>query len=1272
MARLTKTDIEQRILSGNPVTWKEPNGKESTIQLTEAKERRLFEFLLKSSVREPKGLPSDFTNGLVAAFSASNDPAQAAGPQTTTGTVNGPWKIASINVEGFGGVNAWNGKPFPLALDSESLLIEGPNGSGKSSLTAAIVWALTGERPRDQDDKPPEEARSVYSIGDTQIGTWAPLATYPSNAADLKSPASVSVEIAFSDAQGNPAVAKRTFDGQDVKAHFDPDLEIPQILLEAGLLMPARLPHLRLDSGRSRLTDAVQKLTGLDDLKEIGELVQGLCHGGREYLTFYAKTLATSEQQFNRYVEQARTTLSPVGLAVPSFVPQHTDEDTSKMAILKQDLESKATHLTKVVSSDLADGLDFTDPQVQKQISFEVESAKKDVESGLSSLPTWTTLHVLLTSLDLARRTELRQAIAASGKALEKALDFHEKEIADNRFRLKAVAAQWHTMHGGEGDVSDCPVCTQSLSIFPDLRSELNELRDAGEAATRKLTDNLNAIISELEAAVPQPLRKYLSEPLTTTPKADILSDIETKFVTDARYQNYLVGCAKLVKAACLGAPSDELSSLPTKSADSPEASALLEKLTNAEIFCALADWYEASHAQWTAWWSAAAGDSENSEGFLSSGDTETFLRHLERLSNALSDAEPYRLAAEAIGKAWEEGKTASKLAKEQGLRSNIAVAMSPLKTLGNLAEAQARTAIDELSERISRIHQEIYIADNLRFHKTELQKRAGLIVRGQLSDQVHIDATLVANTSWLRGVLWAFIFALREEAVEQLGIDVLPLMILDDPQQTFDSEHRHRWAEQIAKLQKSNPGVQVILTTHDEQFLTFLEYDGVTGRHTLLCSAGPELGHIGIFEGNALVRKWDAVQTLKTPAAAREYMAEVRVFAEGMLKLILRGEDVIILGSVIGSSRAKLLDLYKADHEPWRNSAFKKLAGALSNSVPAIKFIETAHHSSASQMGMSEAADVEEHWRRNLHPALERAFRIARDHRALHGGLTALHAMEPSVVLPDGHKSAVSTLSLPLIGTAAALTDGRVADGCFDLSIVSAPAEVFALKDHVVFRVSEPTLEPVARPCDLLLVSEHAQVTPKSLVVAMSEDRLLARRLEIADNHSDVAVLTAHAINPRLIAPPVVAKLSTLTMRKIVGVVFDHGKTALGIARGMEICDCGGDSIVKAAFAGLQGLVEIDGHSAEPQALDKQFLLIGNPVSLGEAEKQLIGHPVIAEDSDGARYFKRYRVDSHVVILESLEIGGDFPPVVLLRNAGESPYLTTLWPVLGVLFDRP
>ena len=156
------------------------------------------------------------------------------------------------------------------------------------------------------------------------------------------------------------------------------------------------------------------------------------------------------------------------------------------------------------------------------------------------------------------------------------------------------------------------------------------------------------------------------------------------------------------------------------------------------------------------------------------------------------------------------------------------------------------------------------------------------------------------------------------------------------------------------------------------------------------------------------------------------------------------------------------------------------------------------------------------------------------------------------------------------------------------------------------------------------------------------------------------------------MIAPPVVAKMSTLTLRKVVGVVFNRSKSVSGKYGDMEICDCDGEAQVKAAFAGMKGLVEVTGHSAEPYALDKQFLIIGEPINSSAALAQSEGNPVIAEDSIGGRYFKRYRSANSVVILESLEIGGDFAPIVLGDKSGTMPHVETVWPVLGVLFEKP
>src|SRR6185295_7074855 len=98
---------------------------------------------------------------------------------TVNPSASGPWKLHAVKAEGFGGVNVWNGKPFELVLDQESLLIEGPNGSGKSSLIAAIIWALTGERPRDQGESSLETAQPVFDLDGKAAGHWPPVAAYP-------------------------------------------------------------------------------------------------------------------------------------------------------------------------------------------------------------------------------------------------------------------------------------------------------------------------------------------------------------------------------------------------------------------------------------------------------------------------------------------------------------------------------------------------------------------------------------------------------------------------------------------------------------------------------------------------------------------------------------------------------------------------------------------------------------------------------------------------------------------------------------------------------------------------------------------------------------------------------------------------------------------------------------------------------------------------------------------------------------------------------------
>ena len=695
-----------------------------------------------------------------------------------------------------------------------------------------------------------------------------------------------------------------------------------------------------------------------------------------------------------------------------------------------------------------------------------------------------------------------------------------------------------------------------------------------------------------------------------------------------------------------------------------------------------LGDWFNTHSAEWRAWWSSlAAPEPESSEEVIpkmefaaESAINESLSTLVSRLTDALATAEPYRTAAGAMREAWGVGKTVANIELEVNRRKEIADTLQPLKSLKPLCETVAREAIDGLSERISKLLDRIHLTEELRFQSTQLKRKEGLIVRGQFAPDLRIDATLVANSSWLRAVLWAFLFSLREEAVEQMGRDSFPLLAFDDPQSTFDAQHRHMWARYVVSLQSGPSKIQLLLTTYDENFLGLIKVDGIEGRQALIGAGGPEGNRVAIYEGESLDREWITALKENTPKAAVSYMISVRVYLEGMLKLMLRGEDADIPTLVLGGLRDRLSQFHRAQRAPWNQSPFWKLIASLEPGRSEVKYIEGSHHTTGRNFGMGEASTVEKFWRKSLRPTFDRACRTAREHRLVHGGLHSLHAPPPQASLPEGYQESVRTIPLRLLGRAAALSDGRVADGNVDMRQFVEGAQLpVVLGRHFAYRLTASTLEPVAWAGDIVLVKEHGEPSENSLVVAVSEERLLARRFEIADNHTDIAVLTAQAINPRQIAPPVIAHKATFRLHKIIAVLYEKSDWSTPLHSNDEVCDCGGEKILSRLTTDALGLVEVIGQSAEPYALNKQYLIVKEPILSHTSLGLLQGRPVIASDSDGSTYFKRLHcVSENQVVLESLDSTGAYSPVILSFPGSAGICLDKVWPVGGVFFEQP
>jgi hypothetical protein len=326
--------------------------------------------------------------------------------------------------------------------------------------------------------------------------------------------------------------------------------------------------------------------------------------------------LASAKKEFEAQIERARTALSPVAVTVPNFKPSDTDDRDGEMAKFGKLLNGKAAELVATVSEDLASDLVLGDPKVQQRIAVALDGAEKDLDDGLPGLATWRLVERIALAMSEAERTTARAVVTAAKHAIDTAIEYFHKQQADSKFRLKAAGAHWHNDHL-MGPIENCPLCDISLKENTTLRQELEALRSAGNAATRRMEDNVNAILTALAEAVPHDLRRLLDDVLPLRPRAEMEKDYRRKFVEADRYAKCLVKFTAIAEAAIDRMPSDELADATPQIAPLPAATPVAKRLEQIERMCRLAEWHEAQVHRWSEWWakltpSEDTGDERN------------------------------------------------------------------------------------------------------------------------------------------------------------------------------------------------------------------------------------------------------------------------------------------------------------------------------------------------------------------------------------------------------------------------------------------------------------------------------------------------------------------------------------------------------------------------------------------------------------------------------------------------------------------------------------
>ena len=1275
------------LLSGKQLSWSASGGvRAGSITLGKPGQRRLFNFLLGASSREVAEGADSLFDGLIAAWKdEESDPTTgfaATGPDDD----EGPWYLHKIETTNFGGLNTYGGPAFCMELAGENWCLEGSNGSGKTLLANAIIWTFTGYRVRENDglDLDGGTRTPVYDDSGRKIGAWPPLVTFPESVADLKGTAKVNVDLVFLSASGNQALARRTLvsepDGNaSVEVLIDPRLTATPQLIEAGLLMPARLAHIGFGSRSASLYDAIKMLTGLDQLADIAQGAAAFSSKGRRFLKYARdRGIGRLESSFRADIAKAKELVPNTELTIPDDFDLGEEMLQERIKSLSDAASDDAKNMLVLLKSDITEDIDLSSIEDRKRLSRAVNGARDIVEKKTKGVPTFAAWAALKSALDDRVISGLTDKLSKFEVRLDTALDWHTKQLADEKLRLKALAARFFLPPEDLTLSATCPLCAQHLETEDQraLARELGELRASADAAERAIDDACSDLEKALYAVLPQKIVDHFAELASMDPAVAYGLAVRARFLTSPPFSDVLVGLARSVEERVAA----QEKSLPrfqypehntSGSAEPVPARELRHLIHDVRRVVSLAVWWGTHRGAFVNAWSTLLGE-ENEAGEC---PPESLVGMIKKLEEANDRAQPLDRIASHLRDAGETVSEWTKVNTEQEMREAIADALQPMKDLKYLVDAETHRTIESLSGRVGSILEEIRLRERFEFGNAELKKRQ-VTVQGRFSQDYKIDAGLVANASWLRAVLWAFTFAMRDQAIQEQGWCNLPLVVLDDPQLTFDPKNKRKWAEKIvqmanAKVSDGN-GFQLFLTTHERQFFDIVtgtcELEGQKG---MIARPHGEAGVAQILNGSKLERLFADAKAEHSDGKGYDYVRAVRVYCEDLLRIILRPESYELTTNTLGSLTDLLKKYRRESIPPFNRPIFAKLTESLKESGNrAVVYMNATNHTDDGTIGLAQAEDVERYWTTKLRKRFSDAFMLAADYDSYASDPRMFSYPETIIEFPRSRAEAIAEASLLKTGiAAAAASDGYVGDGAISIEEWDAAAPV-KLHNHDAYQVNASTLEPVVTIGDVLLVKNYGEPNPRNLVVAAHGDSFVARRLNISDEHPGMAVLTGQSTNPYMLPSPIIAPADRLSMRKVVGTVFVSTGSSPGSAIG-EVVPMNDTSGVASVLHGAR-LFRVSGRSMEPIALEEQFVItrreIINEGTLGRLEGSL----VIAIDEDGAKYFKRIRQRDELIILESVNSDRWTPSEVLSLRGNGRPALTGLLSVAGVLFEEP
>lgn len=1166
------------------------------------------------------------------------------------------WRIGRLRACSFRGL-APAGAEWAHDFGGRSHLLYGPNGCGKSSLLGAISWCLTGRIFR--DDQPPSHPQGVvvFPGGDRRcLQAQRPDAlALMDGSGGSTSPADeywVELQLVGQDRGGDCKdlwIRRHSVEGLSMSrrpGEWEPigtlgQAGVADLDAELRLLLPARASHIRFGKG-SDLIQILSQVVGLDDLEHITGLADSLCRTLRKQATdIESNELAPEEESVPGILAAVERAAAedmkdipyynalfaerPEIRDVEAFLKAAADATEEKKQRLAADLGIAIPEQAAPGYSQARDSLDNLPGQLRGAID-QLEKSISELFPG--------SLGFRVPSEEQLQQLEHRLA-QFENEAREKArerLEWAAKQTEDPKASLMLLAAK----HFPEGS-TECPVCTQDLSLVPQVRDRLERLHalSAKPHLAKELRDMERALIDELSRIVPQKARDEAAKPL----RDRIVSD--WRALKQSRFTGFLSPIAARFDAE-IQAMADR-----TSVAAEPAVPGLAEG--HGQQF--QGTFSEADEALGTArgylrLCRSVLAHSESIRGLLgaklltpSGAAAQDSLRAVlerGRLTNrCISELDNVRAAA---GELLSNLKRQQELCVQVQVARKVAGGAQATRELNQAVRGEVVAVVKGLEGQMNENFCRLYDDDVLRFGMLTMGHAANPNVRDEMNAYMvagdeRVPVGPFCNQGRMRAIILSLIFALLQKSGRSLDV-----LVLDDPSLSLDNEHKARFVDHLVKPFVSEG--QVILATH---YWDFYKAAALVFQDGELLKMPPRRRSSDpvSFEPEELLERVE--RALDSPGCCwREMSLDLRRWVERTLATLSGYSPAPF---VVFNDTAATLAAYVRITDPRVATPGRDLiVTTLQSAEVQLVLNKTAHDDDPTQTEVRDCLKVLRKCSKVVRREVDRL-------KELYGHDLLRRAVEarPSLSVLTARDS-LSDCDLKVVGAAAAAHNGvGVCWGETCTARLTGAQAALATLD---------TISPVARIGDRLLLDPLEKMPANGdLVVAVTEDgKRYLRKFWQDDDHN----VCLQAVNATTAYAPVALGKGRHRLRRVVGVLTDP-------LRNPQIGDVGKEwvefRLTPAVLDDAIG-VRVRGTCLEPVAREGQIVLLRGPSAQGLSPS---GELLCVEMGDEGALIKHCHShgDGSRWILQSLNVNEPESPIIV-----DAASVTRVYTVVGVLFE--